>query len=57
MARLKEHCSHSHHLLVILTEDGLKWYTMPRAISEGEEPATLPCYGLYNVNEGSAFYS
>ncbi len=40
-----------------LTEDGLKWYTMPRAIGEGEEPATLPCFGLYNVNEGSAFYS
>lgn len=40
-----------------LTEDALSWYRMPRALSENEMPATLPCYGLYNVTEGNTFYS
>lgn len=40
-----------------LTEDAINWYTAPRALGEDEMPATLPCYGLYNVTEGSAYYS
>ena len=40
-----------------LTDDGRQWYKMPRALSDSELPQTLPCYGLYNVNEGDAFFS
>ena len=40
-----------------LTEDGRRWYQMPRALSDEELPETLPCYGLYNVNEANAFFS
>jgi hypothetical protein len=40
-----------------LTDDGRQWYQMPRALSDTELPQTLPCYGLYNVNEANAFFS
>ena len=40
-----------------LTDDGRQWYKMPRALSDSELPQTLPCYGLYNVNEANAFFS
>ena len=40
-----------------LTDDGRQWYQMPRALSDSELPQTLPCYGLYNVNETTAFFS
>ena len=40
-----------------LTDDGRQWYQMPRALSDDELPQTLPCYGLYNVNEANAFFS
>ena len=40
-----------------LTDDGRQWYQMPRALSDSELPQTLPCYGLYNVNEANAFFS
>ena len=40
-----------------LTDDGRQWYKMPRALSDEELPQTLPCYGLYNVNEANAFFS
>ena len=40
-----------------LTDDGRQWYKMPRALSDEDLPQTLPCYGLYNVNEANAFFS
>ena len=40
-----------------LTDDGRQWYQMPRALSDADLPQTLPCYGLYNVNEANAFFS
>ena len=40
-----------------LTDEGRQWYQMPRALSDEELPPILPCYGLYNVNEGTAFFS
>lgn len=40
-----------------LTDDGRQWYRMPRALSDEDLPQTLPCYGLYNVNEANAFFS
>ena len=40
-----------------LTDEGRQWYQMPRALSDEDLPQTLPCYGLYNVNEANAFFS
>lgn len=40
-----------------LTEDGRRWYKMPRAINDDEMPDTLPCYGIYNVATGDGFFS